>query len=401
MDKSIVTQTLTELIKKNQDRDGWINLANLGLELSKNRINYKDLGFPKLTNFIASYSDLLEIKKDETHQLPVYFVKLRNKPSQVAKTKIINASPKNALTNWAYLKHYQSTFEKLKNFALKERWHYKDVNPDFPYPILSSYLHYTFYKLNQEKDKILYSGKYAVFNTGLVDERYESIYALFEKNHNGTQPYKLVEFCIPGEGYAGKELVRNFKEMPKRAHYFSDVSDMLYDTRSGEPELDMKHIILDNAGRLPLSFLSENSPKNFELKNPDLLTIEDRYKYYQELSNAIEKDSKTYRNLTNRLKDSISLAIKRIEWNFKTAIPMYYPTMDKMSLLLPLSLVDDEIVDVALVVEKTKSGNYIGHTILPLNWAYNNARLVARPDSDWLVAEKIEILKEVEDDEED
>ena len=206
-----------------------------------------------------------------------------------------------------------------------------------------------------------------------------------------TQPWKLVEFCIPGESYAGKELVRNFKNMPERAHYFNNVSDMLYDTRSGEPELDMRHIILDNAGRLPLHFLSENSPKDFVLKNPDILTIENRYQYYKDLSQAIENDTKTYRNLTNRLKDAISLAIKRIEWNFKTAIPMYYPTMNKMSLLLPLSLVDDEIVDIALVVEKTKSGNYIGHTILPLNWAYSNARLVARPDSDWLVADQIEI----------
>lgn len=399
MDKNIVTQTLTELVKKSQDKDGWVNLANLGLDLSRNRINYKELGFPKLVDFITSYSDLLEIKKDETHLLPVYFVRLRDKPNKREKTKILNAYPKKALTNWAYLKHYQTTIDKLKNFALNERWYYKELNPDFPYPILTSYLHYTFYKLSKERNKILTNGKYSTFNTGLVDERYEPIYALFEENNSGTQPYKLLDFCIPGEGYAGKELVRNFKDMPGRAHYFSDVSDMLYDTRSGEPELDMKHIILDNAGRLPLNFLSDNSPKNFVLKNPDLLSIEDRLEYHKNLSNAIEADSKTYRNLTNRLKDSISLAIKRVEWNFKTAIPMYYPTMDKMSLLLPLSLTDDEIVDIALVVEKTKSGNYIGHTILPLNWAYNNARLVARPDSDWLVAENIEISNESDDDE--
>ena len=61
----------------------------------------------------------------------------------------------------------------------------------------------------------------------------------------------------------------------------------------------------------------------------------------------------------------------------------------QMSLLLPLALVDDEKVDIALVVEKTESGNYLGHTILPLEWAYSNARLVCRPDSDWLVAENI------------
>ncbi len=398
MDKNIVIQTLRELVKENADENGWMNLANLGIELSKNGINYKELGHYKLTNFISSYEDILEVRKDETHKLPVFFVKLRENTIKVTKKNIISSSPKNALTNWAYLKHYQTTFEKLKNFALPERWYYKTQNPDVPYPILTSYLHYTFYKLSKEKDKILSTSNYSVFNTGLVDNRYEAIYALFEKNNTHTQPWKLVDFCIPGEGFAGKELVRNFKNMPERAHYFNDVSDMLYDTRAGEPELDMKHILLDNAGRLPLSFLSENPPKNFVLKNPDILPIDERVEYYKQLAIAIESDTKTYRNLTNRLKDAINLAIKRIQWNFKTAIPMYYPTMDKMSLLLPLSLVDDEIVDIALVVEKTKSGNYIGHTILPLNWAYNNARLVARPDSDWLVAEQIEL--DSDDDEE-
>lgn len=398
MDKNIVIQTLRELVKENADENGWMNLANLGIELSKNGINYKELGHYKLTNFISSYEDILEVRKDETHKLPVFFVKLRENTIKVTKKNIISSSPKNALTNWAYLKHYQTTFEKLKNFALPERWYYKTQNPDVPYPILTSYLHYTFYKLSKEKDKILSTSNYSVFNTGLVDNRYEAIYALFEKNSTHTQPWKLVDFCIPGEGFAGKELVRNFKNMPERAHYFNDVSDMLYDTRAGEPELDMKHILLDNAGRLPLSFLSENPPKNFVLKNPDILPIDERVEYYKQLAIAIESDTKTYRNLTNRLKDAINLAIKRIQWNFKTAIPMYYPTMDKMSLLLPLSLVDDEIVDIALVVEKTKSGNYIGHTILPLNWAYNNARLVARPDSDWLVAEQIEL--DSDDDEE-
>ncbi len=398
MDKKIIQETLIELIKEKSDNDGWMNLANLGIELTKNRIDFKELGHYKLLNFITSYSDIVEIKKDESHKLPIYYVKLRSKPSQKEKSKIVSSSPKDALTDWAYLKHYQTTIKKLRNIALDERWYYKNRNQNFPYPILSSYLHYTFFKLSRENGKIPQTDKYSVFNTGLVDNRYEPIYALFEKNTTYTQPWKLVDFCIPGEGFAGKELVRNFKDMPSRAHYFSNVSDMLYDTRAGEPELDMKHIILDNAGRLPLYFLSENQPKDFSLKNPDILTIENRYKYHRDLAHAIESDTKTYRNLTNRLKDAIHLAIKRIEWNFKTAIPMYYPTENKMSLLLPLSLVDDEIVDIALVVEKTKSGNYIGHTVLPLNWAYTNARLVARPDSDWLVAEQIETSKDGDED---
>jgi len=39
----------------------------------------------------------------------------------------------------------------------------------------------------------------------------------------------------------------------------------------------------------------------------------------------------------------------------------------------------EECVDMALAVEKTPSGNYLGHTALPLDWAYTNARLICRP----------------------
>ena len=66
---------------------------------------------------------------------------------------------------------------------------------------------------------------------------------------------------------------------------------------------------------------------------------------------------------------------------------MYYPAKDKLTLLLPLSLISEEKVDVALVVERMPNGNFLGHTILSLSDAYSNARLIARPDSDWLFIE--------------
>ena len=93
--------------------------------------------------------------------------------------------------------------------------------------------------------------------------------------------------------------------------------------------------------------------------------------------------------MLNRMEDALDLALKRVRLHDKTAIPQYYPTLDQMSLLLPLALVSDEETDLALVVEKTRSGNYLGHTVLPLDWAYNNARLVCRPLSDWLSPERI------------
>lgn len=64
----------------------------------------------------------------------------------------------------------------------------------------------------------------------------------------------------------------------------------------------------------------------------------------------------------------------------------------KLQLLLPLALEDKKRIDVALVcnhVYKPEEGvnNYEGRTIFTLQMAYNNARLITRPDSDWLMAD--------------
>lgn len=53
-------------------------------------------------------------------------------------------------------------------------------------------------------------------------------------------------------------------------------------------------------------------------------------------------------------------ADEKMRWNFRTAIPSYYPRMNAMSLLLPLCLVDELHADAALVVQLMASGDYQG-----------------------------------------
>ena len=103
--------------------------------------------------------------------------------------------------------------------------------------------------------------------------------------------------------------------------------------------------------------------------------------------------------IRNRIKDAIDLAVKRVSWNYKTAIPMFYPRGNAMSLLLPLCLSEENKTDVALVVQRTMSGNYQGQTILTLSQAYLDARLVCRPDSDWLRTDSIDDALEEQEDE--
>lgn len=399
MDKKEIKEKLVNAINFNKETDDWTNLVKVGKTLKENGVDYKALGYEKLFHLVKEHKDILNWKFESlSPTIAVIYVKEKStiekkKFANIKYAQTTNASltndPSNALTNWASLGDFTKVFEDLKNLGLNERWFYNQQNPRQPYPILVNYLKYTFYRLKQEGNKIIEKDNYAVFNTGLVDKRYEPIYAMFLKTPNSLRKWRFENFCIAGEDKLGKDLVRHFNPLPKRAHYFDRVSDMLYDTLSPKPELDWHHIVVENVDRLPTNFLYENCPKDFVLKNVDNLSITEQEEYYENLAKAIKDDNKTYRNITNRFKDSLELSLKRIEWNFKTAIPMYYPTLNKMSILLPLALVDDDNVDIALVVEKTESGNYLGHTILPLEWAYSNARLVCRPDSDWLVAEQI------------
>ena len=72
----------------------------------------------------------------------------------------------------------------------------------------------------------------AAFNTGLVDPRYEAIYALFgARDDPQVASWELDGFCIAGEGAGGQRLVRYFNPLPSTAHYFNKPAELLYDTR--------------------------------------------------------------------------------------------------------------------------------------------------------------------------
>jgi cold shock CspA family protein len=318
-----------------------------------------------------------------------------------------------ALTRWAFVpfvpfthrngRRYSSVLELLAELALKERWSLgSDPSPGREHAILESYLKFTFYRLTKEDADHQDSHKiseaqsdrtsFAAFNTGLVDRLYEPIYALFERNDRpGSQPWKFYDFCVPGQG-AGKILTAYFRPLPDPPKYFDSTSDMLLDTTQ-ELHLDIRHIVIDGIkrNRYPSLFLAEHVPEGIAWQDYGQLGLVERREYLKSFGEAVEADAKCYRSIKRRVEDAAQLAVKRTRWNFKTAIPQYYPRENEMSLLLPLAIQNDEIVDVALVISRNPLGSYQGATILPLAWAYKNARLVCRPDSDWLSPEGISL----------
>ena len=91
-------------------------------------------------------------------------------------------------------------------------------------------------------------------------------------------------------------------------------------------------------------------------------------------------------SMRKQLFDGALMTTKRmLEADYKTAIPQFYK--GKMQLLTPICLQAPNVPDLALTCMKTDDKTkYIGSTCLTMEMAYNNARLIAKPESNWLRA---------------
>lgn len=324
---------------------------------------------------------------------------LRN-PSKVAAIPAANHETKD-LFRWAFIPSFfnrdatSKAITDLAALALPEDWRYREKqNDEFDeFGILRNYINYTFTRLRYEEGKVVSNDRFATFNTGLVNRFYDPIYALFEKNDRGPQPWKWRSFCAPGQDGEGKLLARTFEPLPKSASYFNILDDLYFDADAPFDE-DVAHIVLDGIrrDRYPHAFL-EKYAGGFSRQDYDasFYDAEDGQgnKYLENMADTINRDDAMFRDLRDRLSRSIDLARKRVSWNYRSVVPQYYPKHNLMSFLLPLSLLDDRRIDAALVVQSQRVGpdgklRYQGQTIYPLAYAYRNARLVAKPISDWL-----------------
>lgn len=242
------------------------------------------------------------------------------------------------LFDFAYCADYEKKISVLSNIC-PEKWSFGGNSDN---KILKNYIEYTFSKV-EEENKLLQADKYCLFNTGLYTQFYEIIFAYFTANrYSDRQKWYLDGF------YTSYQMANlGICESPLRANYFIDPAAMVFDTNC-EIFVQYAHIFNDpdNSSRIPLSIR----------ENP---------------------------NKTLLFDGAVKRAKHMVDANYKTAVPQYYK--GKIQLLIPICLISENIPDLALVVSKTEDGNkYLGHTCLTLDMAYNNARLIARPDSVWL-----------------
>lgn len=323
------------------------------------------------------------------------------------------SSAEREFEKYVYVDNWQKLLDELSDMLLKgENWDLSGENEKGKHFILKQYLKFTFYKVRLDNKITENIDKgIAIFDTGLVDKSYDNIYCFLKKNENKNDFYERTWsvgfFATWGKGENGKRINDLFTEKPNPPKYIDKLENIFYDTDK-MLSCDYEHIILDNIDRLPLEFLKrklyydeqfqeivrnfENAGKTFEKTK-----IMDDIKKY--IRCDYEKGGNACAEIQFGLERAVKTAKKYCRWNYKTAIPIYYPRVNNISLLLPLCLTNnDNKADVALVIQKLGTGNYQGQTILTLDMAYQDARLICRPNSEWLTPENIVAHHNIEDD---
>jgi hypothetical protein len=240
------------------------------------------------------------------------------------------------LYEFFYWGDYDKNIQILADMAMPENWEYPGKRENF---ILKNYLKYTFIKL-QDENKITTTDDYVLFNTGLFTPLYDPIYIYGELNKN---PDSLSKWYFKGFMTAYDLGEFGIYELPDRADYFSDPSQLIFDPT---------------------------------------LKINVQYDHILKDANNLERiQSINSNNIQALLIGEIDKVKKKVAANYQIAIPQWF--QNKIQLLLPLCLEDGITPDIALAVTK-KNGYYQGHTCITLDMAYNNARLIAKPENNWL-----------------
>lgn len=220
--------------------------------------------------------------------------------------------------------------------------------------ILKNYLSYTFqylaenHNVSPEKNYIVCSRDQSAisFNTGLFDDNYEPIFAFFKKNYQqNKQPWFFIGFKIESD-----IEMNAFNVLPKRNNYFKNPEELILNPEA-EIRINIPHILGDerNKARLP------------ETCNQYSDTV-----------------------LRSLLDGAVVRAKRKVSANYTMAVPQFY--QHSLQLLLPLEIEGTGVPDMALAVS-FKDGIYSGRTALTLEMAYNNARLITKPESNWVKPE--------------
>ena len=250
---------------------------------------------------------------------------------------------KELIWKFAFLGKEESLNLKLNELAdLAEPENWTTTNSPKPYDILNTYISYMFskaFELGKEYLLVNNDETYSCFNTGLLTPNGEDIICMFNQFESSNEyHWHLCGFKKESDWL----FLENFNCTPKVPHFFENPADKYFNPNK-EIIKNMDHILDDNFDR-------------FE-------------QVLQEKGKA---------SLSSLLNTALELTIRKCKRNYRIAVPQYYK--NKITYLLPVNL--DGIL-MALAVENIND-RYRVNTIFTLDMAYKSARVLMKPEVDWL-----------------
>ena len=249
----------------------------------------------------------------------------------------------------------EKTSEKKSGWAFSQEKYIKK-HPSTEVPKLKNYLNYTFIRLQtleaKEPNKYFVFSpdkNYVCFNTGLQDDYGVDIIIYFSKfipnkNQDDHTDWVYKGFLTPNS----KKYIDTFGESkPELAWYTTDSRDYIFDLSYTLNKELFEHVFIRAKERAGLPEASDEIVKNY-------------------LSGVLDG------------------LIPKIKRNYKVAIPIYYIQEKKMQLLLPFKAASGENFSAFLVERDDERKRYNLKTILDMDHAFFAARLITRPDEDWL-----------------
>lgn len=241
----------------------------------------------------------------------------------------------------------------------KEDWKYAN------YSKLIEYIKHICMKVSQDIESnksnngwILSGDKHRVcINTGLVDKFNSDIYVI-DLDYEEKDIYKKNLIMIDGksqlvkQGFSKESIIK----MPKPVKFYENRSELIFEGTIEDFDIDniirLEHIIEERRHRFP-----------------------DVYK-------DIPADV-----LCSKIRASVISAVRMSERDYKYFVPMYSFKYSCIQYLIPVYL-DKSIGDIPELsaVIGMSNGFYCVYTVLNTDDAYNNARLISKPDNTWLVS---------------
>lgn len=232
-------------------------------------------------------------------------------------------------------------------------------HPNTAVPKLKNYLSYTFKRVLEleqgspgEYFALSADKAWTAFNTGLQNVHGADLLATFERyiQREGAPDRVTPDWVFKG-CYAPSD--RHYRDhfgmnVPEIAWYSKDSRDFIFDTQ-------------------------------YELERDVFDHLFERAKERAGLPTASDEVVRNY------LRGSLENLLPKIKRNYKLAIPIWYVEEKRMQLLLPFaSASNTNDVSCFLVDRQDATASYQLKTIYDLDHAYLAARLITRPDREWL-----------------